>query len=214
MADDQRQDLVAQDARDLRDRIASCKADLRFVLKQFQTTGSPPGLAHELAKISTALQDLNEEAAQIPDELTGSVASLPPEETDAARPAKSKNTKPDRKMANLANFLILFVVWHHQARPEAVSQDTLFELLCKFDPSWAARRPSFISKLSDLRRKNPFLEWDETEDLRPAEGCKKRVEKLHGIVMKDPEFESLRNVIRDHFGTDPDFATLLGSGAV
>ncbi|MGH1416406.1 MAG: hypothetical protein ACRBB0_23150 [Pelagimonas sp.] len=200
-------DPLNQDAKELVTLLYSCVVPLSRFVDDYIDAGCPPALERDLNRAVQTIQTLNEKIAEArPNVAEASQPSPdqhlnpPAQETDTPQtpePAPQQTVQLRKRNSKMLSFLILFAVARRRSQGRTISQDAVFDLLCKFDQTQAPKRPSYTAKLAGFRR-NKFLFWTDTEDLKIDEIGLAELVRLYTIVKeKGAEFEELRIILED-----------------
>lgn len=209
MTNDSTYDDLIQEIKELREKVLSCVGPVTFFLNDAEDRDHSAAVEQELSKLKQAIQQLYETSSR---DQRG-VADAPPQPESIRLNPKPMSDGPPvlkAKPAKVATFFLLYIVFRYSDLTKAVSQKAMFDLLCEFDPSQQPKRPSFNSRLSDLRKKE-FLWWVDSEDIKMGNPGVKEMQRLLRIAMSNPEIEEVRTILQQHFGGTIDFEDVLST---
>ncbi|MBO9465674.1 hypothetical protein J7443_10580 [Tropicibacter sp. R15_0] len=192
-------DSLRQDVKELVNQLDSCVMPLRRFVDDYHAAGCPAALERDYNNVLQTIQILNETIPDNQRNVTAQAQSIPATPKTPPPPDKAKPVKKDPKVAA---FVILFPVAFRQEQKRSISQDLVFDLLCKFDPTQRDKRPSFTAKLANYRKPpKKFLYWVDVEDVKISDPGMVELRRLYGIVReKGGDFEEARRILEDFTG--------------
>lgn len=203
-------DSLRQDVKELVNQLDSCVMPLRRFVDDYHAAGCPPALERDYNNVLQTIQILNETIPGNQQNVTDQTQKIPPAPTS---PPPAVKAKPAKKDAKIAAFVILFPVAFRQEQKRSISQDQIFDLLCKFDPTQRDKRPSFTAKLANYRKPpKKFLYWVDVEDIHISEPGLVELRRLYAIVReKGGNFEEARRLLEKFAGTRLEDMTSLAA---